>query len=103
MIDERKLDEIKEQIVKAVSPEKIILFGSYARGNATEESDIDLLVVWNTELNPHKRNVYLDSLFRERDFPLDIFAFTISETERFKHIPGTLLYEAFHNGKVIYG
>ena len=41
MIDEKKLEKIKEKIVNAVSPEKIILFGSYARGKATGESDID--------------------------------------------------------------
>ena len=103
MIDEKYLEAIKDKIVMAVSPEKIILFGSYATGKATEDSDLDLVVVWDTELNPHKRNVYLDGLFRNRDFSLDIFAFTKNEVERFKNTPGTLLYEAFHNGRVIYG
>lgn len=103
MIDEKRLEEIKEKIVKAVSPEKIILFGSYATGTATEESDLDLLVIWDTDLNPHKRNLFLSRLFPKRDFSLDIFAFTKKEVERLKDIAGTILYEAFHNGKVIYG
>ncbi|MBI4690231.1 MAG: nucleotidyltransferase domain-containing protein [Nitrospirae bacterium] len=103
MIDSKRLEDIKTKIVNTVSPEKIILFGSYARGNATEESDIDLLIVWNTDLGHHERNLYLDGLFDNRDFPLDIFAFTGDEFERFKDMPGTMLYEASHYGKVIYG
>lgn len=103
MINSQKLEEIKKKIVEAVFPEKIILFGSYAKGDATEESDIDIVVVWETDLNPHERNLFLDKLFSRRNFPLDIFAFTKKEVERLKDIPGTLLYEVFHYGKVIYG
>lgn len=65
MISKKRLDEIKEKIVKAVSPEKIILFGSYATAEATEDSDVDLLVIWNTNLNPHQRNLFLSRLFHE--------------------------------------
>lgn len=79
------------------------LFGSYARGSQTPESDLDLLVIWDTKMNLHKRNVYLSRLFPSRNFSLDIFAFTPSEAEKLKEIKGTLLYEAFHNGKTIYG
>lgn len=103
MITENKIREIKEKIVQAVSPDKIILFGSYARGEATEESDLDFVVIWDSDLNQHKKNLFLSRLFPKRDFSLDIFAFTKQEAERFKDIAGTILYEAFHHGKVIYG
>jgi len=103
MIDAKKIDEIKDKIAKEVHPEKIILFGSYAKGTQTEDSDIDLVVVWDTDLNSHKRNLFLKRLFPHRNFSLDIFAFTKSETEQLKDIKGTLIYEAFNNGKVIYG
>ena len=102
MITENKIEEIKDKIVKTVSPEKIILFGSYATGEATEESDIDLVVIWDSDLNPHKRNLFLSRLFPKRDFSLDIFAFTKEEANKLKDIAGTILYEAFHHGKVIY-
>ncbi|MEW6214635.1 MAG: nucleotidyltransferase domain-containing protein [Nitrospirota bacterium] len=98
-----RIEEIKQKIVDTVHPEKVILFGSYATGEATEESDIDFVVIWNSNLNPHKRNLFLSKLFPKRDFSLDIFAFTKKEAERFKDIPGTILHEAFHHGKVIYG
>lgn len=102
MITEDKIEEIKEKIVKTISPKKIILFGSYAAGEAKEESDIDLVVIWDSDLNPHKRNLFLSRLFPKRNFSLDIFAFTKEEAEKLKDIVGTILYEAFHQGRVIY-
>ncbi len=103
MIDERKIDAIKDKIVATVSPEKIILFGSYAKGENTDESDLDIVVIWDSDYNPHKRNLFLSRLFPGRNFSLDIFAFTKREAESLKDIKGTILYEAFHHGKVIYG
>ena len=55
-IDERKripqeaIDQVVEQIVEKFKPQKIILFGSYARGNPHLESDVDLLVVMDAQL-----------------------------------------------------
>ena len=103
MTTEQRIKEIKEKIASAVSPEKIILFGSCANGRATSESDIDLAVIWDTNLDFHKRNVFLSRLFPKRDFSLDVFAFTRKEAEMLKNTQGTILYEAFHNGRVIYG
>lgn len=102
MITKKKIEEIKQKIIKTVFPEKIILFGSYATGRPTEESDIDLVVIWNSDLNPHKRSLFLSRLFPKRDFSLDVFAFTKEEAEKLKDVAGTIVYEAFHNGKVIY-
>jgi len=103
MLNEKLIEEIKEKIIKSISPKKIILFGSYAKDTATEDSDIDLMVIWNSELNPHKRNLYLRRLFPKRNFSLDIFAFTENEFESLKDVVGTMLYEAAHFGKVLYG
>ena len=103
MIDEKKIDAIKNKIVNTVSTETIILFGSYAKGEPTEESDLDIVVIWDSDFNPHKRNLFLSRLFPGRDFSLDIFAFTKGEAEKLKNVKGTILYEAFHYGKVIYG
>lgn len=102
MITKKKMEEIKQKIIKTVFPEKIILFGSYAAGRPTEESDIDLVVIWNSDLNQHKRGLFLSRLFPKRDFSLDIFAFTKDEAEKLKDVAGTIVYEAFHHGKVIY-
>ncbi len=97
-----KVDFIKNRLIEKVSPKNIYLFGSYARGTAKPDSDLDFLVIWDTPLSQHKRNVLLSRLFSDRDFPLDIFAFTRKEAEAFCNIPGTIVYEAFQNGKMIY-
>ncbi|GAX63069.1 DNA polymerase [Candidatus Scalindua japonica] len=80
-----------------------MLFGSYARGEYTEESDLDIAVIWDSDFNPHKRRLFLSRLFPGRDFSLDIFAFTKSEAEKLKNVKSAILYEPFHHGKVIYG
>ena len=103
MVDDKIIEAIKEKIINAVSPERIILFGSHSGGTAGADSDIDLIVIWESDLNPHKRNLFLSRLFPKRTFSLDIFAFTKEEAERLKDIAGTIVYEAFHHGKVIYG
>lgn len=102
MIKKETLEKIKEKIVKAISPEKVILFGSYADGKATEDSDLDLIVIWTSDLNPHERNMKIRRLFPRRDFSLDVFVFTPEEEKRFKDISGTILHTAFSKGVVLY-
>ena len=49
------IEDLREQIVRAVSPQKIILFGSYAYGQPNEDSDVDLLVVMPFEGSPQRQ------------------------------------------------
>ena len=49
-IPQKAIDQVVEQIVEKFKPQKIILFGSYARGNPHPESDVDMLVVMDTPL-----------------------------------------------------
>ncbi len=71
-----------QRIVEAIQPEKIILFGSYARGNPTPDSDVDLLIVWDTEKPRRERVVEISLLFSPRPFPLDLLVMTPEEIER---------------------
>lgn len=102
MFDEKKFEKIKEKIVNAVSPEKIILFGSYAEARANQHSDIDLVIIWNSTMNHHQRNMKIRRLFPHRDFSLDVFVFTEEEELKYKDIKGTILYTALNNGKILY-
>jgi predicted nucleotidyltransferase len=103
MLTKEKIDSVVRTIVSNVHPRQIIVFGSYSDGTANNDSDLDLVVVWDTELNLHQRNVHLCNLFQQRDFPLDVFTYTVQELDRFRDVPGTVLYEAVHHGKVLYG
>ncbi len=103
MLSTADIDQMKERIAQAMQPEKIYLFGSYAENRATDDSDVDLVVVMESELAPHRRNVALKRLFPRRSFSLDAFVYTPLEFARYKDIPGTIVYNATHHGKLLYG
>ena len=75
------LPQAIERIVSALKPEKIILFGSYAFGNPTHDSDVDLLVVMKTRKKRAERYVVVSQLLLPRQFPVDIIVKTPKEVE----------------------
>lgn len=102
MINDELINEIRDKIVSSISPEKIILFGSQASGEAKKESDIDLVIIWDTLESQPRRNLIVRRLFPGRKFSLDVFVFTPKEEKEFSDIRGTILYTALKNGKIIY-
>ena len=103
MLSLSDIEQLRDRIAQALHPEKIFLFGSYADGKATEDSDIDLVVVMESEKTLHQRNIALKRLFPRRRFSLDAFVYTPQEFLKYKDIPGTIVYNAAHFGKLIYG
>lgn len=103
MLSTLDIDQVCDVITQAMHPEKIYLFGSYADGKATDDSDVDLVVVMDSELAPHKRNVALKRLFPGRTFSLDAFVYTPQEFARYRDIPGTIVYNATHHGRLLHG
>ncbi len=94
MISEELKNTIVSQITQSVKPAAIFLFGSHAYGTPHEDSDIDLLVVVDSDVVPQnyeeKSNIYL-SVSRairdvERKIPIDLIVYTKPEFERFKEI-----------------
>ena len=75
------LPEAIERIVSALKPEKIILFGSYAHGNPTHDSDVDLLVIMKTRKKRAERYVAVSQVLYPRRFPVDIIVKTPKEVE----------------------
>ena len=73
------IDDVIERLVREYDPDRIILFGSRALGTATEDSDIDLLVVKETASRPLDRRVHVERLLRDRSVPLDIHVYTPRE------------------------
>jgi predicted nucleotidyltransferase len=97
--------KIAQRLVKKFHPERIILFGSLARGNATPDSDIDLLVILPLK-NPRRQKADLEVAMRVAVHDIkcakDIVILTPEELEREKHIPGTLAMPAAHEGVNLY-
>jgi uncharacterized protein len=70
-----------KRIVTTLNPEKIILFGSFAHGNPTPDSDIDLLVIMHTSESSKERSWAVSQLLLPRPFPVDILVRTPEEIE----------------------
>jgi predicted nucleotidyltransferase len=92
-----------ERIVSELKPEKIILFGSYAYGDPTPDSDVDLLVIVKTKAKEIDRYVAVSNLLYPRQFPVDILVKTPKEIREASHKKGNFfLREILTKGKVIY-
>lgn len=97
-----KLKKVTEKIIEEFDPEKIILFGSRATGQETTESDVDLLIVKDT--NQSTRNVArkIDRVLFPRLFPLDLIIYTPKQFEFAKESGDFFIQEVLKNGKVLY-
>lgn len=90
-----------EKIVRAIDPERIILFGSYAYGEPTPDSDVDLLIIWDTDKPRRERVVEISLLLYPRQFPVDILVMTSRELE--EELPHNFfLREIVSKGVVLY-
>ncbi|MFA4934800.1 MAG: nucleotidyltransferase domain-containing protein [Candidatus Methanoperedens sp.] len=102
-ITEELIQQIKNRIVSEVHPEKIIVFGSYAYGAPTKDSDLDLLVILPTEEPMHKRVLRMRKLLRDFRIPKDIIVYTPQEVDKWKNVTNAFITSIMRRGKVIYG
>jgi predicted nucleotidyltransferase len=101
-VTDELLQQVTRCIVDALAPERVILFGSYAYGEPTPDSDVDLLIVIETEERPSKRRRAVSRLFRERPFPMDIVVRTPAEVERSRERVDPFMREILDKGRVLY-
>ena len=99
---EEKINELVSRIVERFRPEKIILFGSHARGTAGKDSDADILVVMPIKGSKRKKATEIDVALLGIDLPVDLIVVTPEELERNKNQIGTIIYPAVKEGKVLY-
>jgi len=94
--------EMAEKIAEAFRPEKIILFGSHARGQPGELSDVDLLVIAESSDPPPKRSVPIYRLLRNYRIPVDVLVRTPDEIKRYKNLPFSFLQTVCREGVTLY-
>lgn len=99
----RLYQEITRRIVTAADPVKVILFGSRARGTAHFGSDVDLLVIERDPVSTRQEAIRLRQLLRDLDIAVDIIVVGQAFAERYGDIPGSVLYPALREGRVLYG
>lgn len=103
VVIEEKIKEITDKIVREYQPEEIILFGSWAWGNPNEDSDIDLLVVMESNKPRIERQREIKNFIHLSDVPMDILVHTPRELEESINKNRNLFLEDIvHNGKVLY-
>ncbi len=95
------LNEIIDRIVNVAHPEKIILFGSSARNDASPSSDIDLLIV---KRGVHRRELAFE-IYRNLigvGSPVDLVVVTPEDIEKYRNSPALIIHPALKEGKVVY-
>ena len=100
--DEDLLEEIVRRLVEAVDPDRIILFGSRARGDARPDSDIDLLIVKDTDQPVYRRTIPAYRALSGLGVPKDIIWRTPAEVEDWSAVPTYVTTAAVKEGKVLY-
>ena len=99
-------DEIIQQIVDLIttrlSPRRVILFGSYAKGDAGPDSDLDLFVELDPPLPKRGRSSLIKELFDPYPGPMDIVVYSPEEVAYWKQAPASLVATVLREGKVLY-
>lgn len=99
---EEKIQKMVDRIVEQFHPEKVILFGSHARGEAGPDSDVDLLVVMQVEGSRREKAVQIGVALQDIRVPKDIIVTTPETFEWRKEISGTIERPAYREGMVLY-
>lgn len=97
------LREIAQKVVHAFRPKNIILFGSYAYGNPTSDSDLDLLIIMDSPDRPAERIRKVSDLFDPRPLPMDFIVLTPGEMRHRLSGFDPFLEEVLEKGQMLYG
>jgi predicted nucleotidyltransferase len=99
---DKKIQDAVDKIVREFRPEKVILFGSYAWGEPTEDSDVDLFIVKNSIMPRRQRQRDLRFRMYPPDLPLDLLVYTPNEIEQRLKIGDFFVRDVMENGKILY-
>lgn len=106
MVSERSdvgvLDEIFHRIVEVARPERIILFGSAARGQVGGDSDLDLLVVVGPGVHRRRLTMAIYRRLSDVGCPVDMVVVTSEDVERYGTCPALIIEPALRQGREVY-
>ena len=101
-VDETLLNEVVRRVLTVARPDRIILFGSAATGQMTEDSDLDLLVVEPEPANTRDRSIRIRRALGDVHYPVDVIVMSSERFEETKNIVGGIAYPARKYGRVLY-
>lgn len=102
MVAETEIQRVATRIGDAIKAERVILFGSHARGDAREGSDVDLLIIANSDLPRFKRSRQLYRLFKPYPFAMDLLVYTPAEVEEGLRTSVSFVSTVLREGRVLY-
>lgn len=102
MVSLKKIEEIKQQIVRDFNPKQILLIGSYAKGTQNKDSDLDLLIIKDSDLPRHRRANTIRKSLIGSGIPIDVLVYTPDEFESEKSENYSFLNSALKNARLLY-
>ena len=101
-VTRKQINAVVRRIVNAFNPKKVILFGSYAYGKPNIDSDVDMLVVMESDERPAVRTTRVIKAVHGKTFPMDLLVRTPAEIEHRLAIGDFFVEEIVGMGKVLY-
>lgn len=101
-VTSEKIAEALRRIVETAHPVCVILFGSQARGDASPDSDVDVLVVEREVANRYSEMVRLNRSLRGLLLPVDLLVIDERSYDEWSDTPGSVYHAARQEGKVLY-
>jgi uncharacterized protein len=102
MVPQCQIEMVAARLAQAVGAERVILFGSYARNEAVATSDVDLMIVAESDLPRFKRSRSLYQMLRPYPFSMDLVVYTPAEVEQGKQSPLSFVSSVLREGKTVY-
>ena len=103
MVAFNEIEAVARKIAEQSEAKAVILFGSHARGQAGKDSDVDLLVIAESDLPRHKRSRQLHLMFKPYPFAMDILVYTPGEVEKERQFKLSFISRVLREGRRLYG
>ncbi len=102
MVNKNYIKNVAEKLGVLANAEKIILFGSYARKEANSNSDIDLLIIANSDLPKYKRSRELYKSIKPYPIGMDLLVYTPAEIEKGNKFDFSFISKVLREGETVY-
>lgn len=102
MITREKIQEIADKVAREFQPEKIILFGSFAWGTPTEDSDVDLFIVKEGKGKKWEKEKAVYKFLSGAKVPVDVLIYTSDEADMSRKKGNFFIEDIFTKGNVLY-